>query len=552
MTLVWKYRNDDGDIVELVNGVQVMYARDEPGTDGLVVNAEEGSVGRSRIVVDDPTSSFRIRGHRKIFAVETEAIADIHKGVIYVAYSSFREIVEGSPFDGIGRSVSIDLDDLNTVFDRRHLEGADAKRPAETDVQRAQWLYATNEMSLVDSDEYLSTEDPVQLDAADLRGQKVSQVWDDMAVQSGKNWYLIQKDLGHASDPTSGYVLWYGHGTLEEWISDVRISNVPDDIDGDETGFTFAPAAAPDTKWKRDPSRVVSGVRVNYDGGSTYVRRGQTAIDFAIGGRDATISAPNVKTKKAAAARGNRYLRDNATEEDSIMTSIVVPASMVNALTWGHYVRIKLSWLADLGYGTDFVWMRVVNRTVRQVGNDVYEIAVELVAPAPALPAVAVGAVFYLAKGPAGNAVWWGQPGDTPPPGHPGIPTSELLEVQQDTGGPFGEGWSYMGWKVLAPGTLNLHLIMDTVGVLIDHIPYTVTWGVAVNGSLVESDSLTVSGFLQFYSRDNNLTVTGLEVAADDIVSVYLSCDPPTMPFFMTPGGTGFGTQLRTTGGSLA
>jgi hypothetical protein len=86
----------------------------------------------------------------------------------------------------------------------------------------------------------------------------------------------------------------------------------------------------------------------------------------------------------------------------------------VNELMQGMRVQVKASHLP--GY-EDFVWMRCLNRTVRELNEDEYAIEVELGAPKerPDVCANLTASGFYPALGSAtsdatGN-VWYGRPG---------------------------------------------------------------------------------------------------------------------------------------------
>jgi hypothetical protein len=112
---------------------------------------------------------------------------------------------------------------------------------------------------------------------------------------------------------------------------------------------------------------------VQYDGGTAYVNNLATQTAFAR--RDAVSPAENVKTAAKATARGTRYLAAIATEEDVITTSIQVPLASVNLLREGMRVSFRATHLP--GYETP-VYMRVLNRTVKQDSELTYSIKMEL------------------------------------------------------------------------------------------------------------------------------------------------------------------------------
>jgi hypothetical protein len=417
-------RDNDGDIVEITSRVQ--FLGDNNGIDGFVQHAEEGTTGKSTMRVDDEDSTFTVRGHRIIFSKETAAAADDFGGVFGVGYTGVRDVEAGHPWDGLGRVWSIEIDDINTVLARRKLL-TDAKRPAETDVARAQWIFNRPELlSAITDDTYLSTADPVQMSKADYTKQSPADVLDDIAQQSGKNWYVM-----NITDAFT-FSLWYGHDALDTFTADVRISNHPDDLAEPDV---YAPADG--TKISIDPTRIASGVIVDHDKGYVYRTRPATATDFAIGGRDLTMWAPNVKTRDEAIARAERYLVDLSTEEYTIATGIVVDAADVNIVRQGHRIQARLTWSDD---GGGWFWTRILARTVRPLSPGPtgarYEIAMELavLGPVPA-PSPCEGGIYDLTEAgyypPMGSettaadgVIYYARPGTpapfVPTPGHVG------------------------------------------------------------------------------------------------------------------------------------
>ena len=338
-------------------------------------NAEEGSVAISSVVVDDPVGNINIPGlYYGLNGYETEAPAGLQS--FYHSIITDRTVSRGdsskSYRTAAAREWTLQTADQNTLLSRRVLLGADANRPAETDVQRVLYLMTTPEMLAVDATDYINTAGPVAMDACDYRGQMALAALDDCAQASGKNyWVMLREDIGYAA-----YGLWYDFPESTAYASAITISNVAADV----SASCFA--AAFDTTLTRDPSRVYSGVYMPYDGGSVYVNSASTQSNFQ--GRDTTAPSVNVKTAAKANARAIRYLADIATEEDRIATSIIVPNAQVNALKEGHLVYARFSHLP--GYETS-TGCRVLNRTVVQVSEEFYRIEVELspvdVPPAP-------------------------------------------------------------------------------------------------------------------------------------------------------------------------
>lgn len=358
MTLRFYFRNEDGDIEELTDAVDVT-------TFELSEYAEEGSVAMSTVTLDDPDSSIVIGGHRLFYVVEDEI--EYGETRIFCGYTADRTYQRG--IYELGRQIRLTVTDGNIVWGRRVMVGADCKRPAETDVARMQWLLTTAESGLIGDDTYLSTGSPVEMDAADYRGQMMQSVADDCAQASGKNWGVT-----HLFDTGDGFAIWYGNDGLTTYVSGMRLSNVAADID-DLTTF----AISEDTTLTRDPSRVYSGVYLPYDGGAVYRQDPDTAAAFAK--RDSTMPSLNVKSRTKASARAYRYLADLNTEDDRIETTIYVRADQVNAIRPFHRVQFRASHLPS--YDAGYTWCRVLRRTVAYWVPGWYKVTMTLVPGAP-------------------------------------------------------------------------------------------------------------------------------------------------------------------------
>lgn len=392
MPPVYRFRNPAGVITDITSYFR-LYDLD------VSTNAEEGSVNQSTVTADDPTGAFDIVGHR-IFEV-LEDTATSSNTQIYVGYTAARRIHRGeSTKTAAARVWDIDLVDLNSVLSRRVMTGTDANRPAETDVERVRWLLSTNEAAIIDDSLYFDTSGAVPMDAADYRGQKFNQVLDDCAQASGKNYFVWSRQ------ETGEFSLWYDFAGSTSYSSMIKLTNVLSEVDND---LTFAISA--DTEFARSPDRVYSGAYLPYDGGAVFQQDVTTANDFAR--RDAIMPSENVKSAAKATARANRYLGTMDTEEDVITTTVQLPAAKVNFLMQGMRVQIKASHLP--GYESAYLWARVLNRSVRQVSEENYDVKLELASAEPfdqCKPAWAAGAAPDGPEADAiagyGNVPWFG------------------------------------------------------------------------------------------------------------------------------------------------
>jgi hypothetical protein len=327
----------------------------------VAMNAEEGSVAQSTVFADDPDGDLDVTGHRR-FRI-TESTATGSNTTIWVGYTAARRYHRGdSTRTGVARAVDIDLVDVNSILARRIFDRSQANRPAETDVARITWLLTTEETQLIDDDTFFSTANAVAMDAVDYRGQSVENVLNDCAQQSGKNYFIWY------NDDTNQYSLFYDFADAEVYTSPLRLTNVASEVDN---SLTFAISI--ETELSRSPDRVYSGAYLEYDGGTVYEQKTATANNFAR--RDAVMPAENVKTQAKATARAQRYLNDMDSEEDVITTSVILPAAKVNFLMQGMRVQFKATHLP--GYDS-YTYLRLLNRSVRQLSEEFYEVKCEL------------------------------------------------------------------------------------------------------------------------------------------------------------------------------
>lgn len=353
MAIRYYLRDATGTVVEVAGRIRALTA-------DTSVNAEEGSVGMFRVEIDDPAGTYRVGGHRLLYVVETDA--DPMDQIIAFGYTQERVISRGDLIEGIGtggRVISVDVADLNTILSRRVMTGADAKRPAETDVERVRWLVMTNEAALVVDSRYLDGSSPKQMEAVDYNGQMLMNVIQDCAEASGKNYGVTWFQTGadpHTQTAVSFFYLFPGDPV---WDSTARLTNVAADVD-DTTTFIVASA-----ELTQSPMRVFSGIYGTGDGVNAYRQSLATATTFAR--RDTIMSFPNVKSAAKLTTRVNRMLADLANEEYRVAITFYMRPADVNRVRPGMRVQAKFSHLPELGSG--YVWLRMLTRQITQ-GED--------------------------------------------------------------------------------------------------------------------------------------------------------------------------------------
>lgn len=358
MSIHHYYIGDAGTAVEITDQVR-------RGSWEYKEAAEEGSVPISSVIVDDSSLAFEVLGHREWYAIEDAAGTENR---IFDGFVADQKITRGE-IKG-ARQWELSVADLNSLIFKRVMTGSDCNRPIETDVARMTWLYGTDEAHAFYSTTNLSTASPVSMDAADYRGQQLSQVIDDCAQSSGKNWYL------QYSVAAGKRLLWYGSADLSTYTSTLSLSNDPADLDTDamSAGTAAVWPISEDTSLTRDPSRVFSGLYADIDGGATYRRRNSTETAFTWR-RDARQSWPNVKTIPTAQARADAQLAYLKDQEHTITTSVTLPASLVHAIRPGMLIDVKATHLPNYDVA---VSCRVLTRAIKQFGLDAYTLTLEL------------------------------------------------------------------------------------------------------------------------------------------------------------------------------
>jgi hypothetical protein len=544
VTLRYYYRDNDGDIVEITDRIR------RGGTDASY-QAEEGAVGTWELEVDDPDGTFNVRGYRIVYAQEDEALADDQHGVVWVGYTGERYISRlgtDSPAKRTedGRTWRIQLHDLNTRLSWRINVGNDCDRPAETDLARIAWLMGTNEMGswLDDDDTYIDTGDAVDMDEVDYTGQAILDVADDCAQQSGRNYGLLWEYSGDPADPVA-IKLWYKFGTDSDYSSTKQIDNRIGVADWPLTSDVLFPSL--DATLNRSPSRIAWGVYQLYDGGAVYQTNAVTAERF--NKIDVTGRGENIKSAGAAAYRANRYLNTVSDEEtDRIEVSVMVAREDVNSILPFHRIQVFFTHLP--GYSTDYVWMRVVERTVRDIAWDRYELGLTLMVPAQdSFPddegggdtdatlrawLLNVSGPYPLPSGP----LLWGKTGDQTAAWLTTIGPFDFIA----TSSPDPVGWESI--VVTADGVVSqIQMNASAIGVALGvNEPYTVTFSLLRNGSPLDTQEyvVSVSGASMLWAGSATLSATNVAVSAGDIISASLSCigaDGYHMEGFRSPHG---------------
>jgi hypothetical protein len=503
--------------------------------------AEEGSAAMSTLVIDDPDMDFDIVGRIIIYCVEDTSEADDDR--LFGGIVADQEIgrAGGEWLQPLGRIWTVSVTDLNANWQRRVMVGTDCNRPAETDVERVQWLMTGTETNwATDRTTYISTATPVDMDACDYRGQMCAQVMDDCAQASGKNWYTwLLKDGGGDAQ----IAVWYGRDSLAVYDSPLFLSNDPDDwLDAElADGTSLVWPISMDTKLRRDPSRVYSGVYLTYSGGAVY-RLDQDTID-EFSPWDFVAPSYNVKSKTKAIARALRYLDELDVQDEVITTSVELPAAKATMLRAGMRVPFRATHLPGYNTADTFYWCRVLSCSITPIAaGERYRLTLEL-APTGATNS---GPVVYRP-----------------------LETQELLYPDQNLGdsGDETQRLDWMDYDNPLDAAFDYHVesgyytgfeFIGDVGLLDIEVHVTDAWahtghgGITTsidllkNGSVIATDSVVypATGSFGFESGEYFLTTNDVAAVTGDIFTIQHRQDPG--PNGVTvPSGTGVGEYFR-------
>jgi hypothetical protein len=292
--------------------------------------AYRGETGEGGFDFDDEGASADLVGLKSFTAEEDEATP----ARIFTGFIDDRGIGRGPYKTDADRQWQVSLTDLNAILDDIIIRTSTGNRPAETDVQRVNWLLTTGTMTPFGLDDSLvSSANPTPMEAADYRGRHPRDVLDECSEQSGKNFWV--------RDDGSGPFIFYDVETGSAYLSTASISNAP----GEANGTTvFAPAWGDAPALSRDPARVYSGVRLEYgDGANVYVENLTTLGTFRQ--RETTLFDSAAKSASQATIIANQFLTQASTEEDTVEVPIIMERPYVTLFRAGMKVSTNFTHL---------------------------------------------------------------------------------------------------------------------------------------------------------------------------------------------------------------
>lgn len=341
------------------------------GLPGFTTVADGAAVSFGGFVVDDPGSTRTLVGLQK-FAIDETACTPKR---MWTGYALARTVKRGPFVVGSDRVWDVTVGDINMALQFRVIRGANAKRPAETDVARLAWLLTTDSLSgLVYNNGGVNLTDNIQtLDAADYRGQYANDVLRDIgSVLFGKQFFCYWDSTVATGHEIS---LFYDVPTASYRTSSLSLSNVLADYNGTTV---FAPSI--DAQLVRDPQDTWSGIYETYSNGIIYENFAATEAAFIR--REIAVNQSRIGLLTTASSYATQFLARFASEQDTITCTVQLPSSKVNLIGSGMRLQCKFSHLP--GYGA-YSYLRVTRITVSQtiLDPDLYDVALELSNRAP-------------------------------------------------------------------------------------------------------------------------------------------------------------------------
>lgn len=309
----------------------------EDETQGYSSSAMIGDADIVRVIVDDPDGSLNFSGWKSWRMRETACIDD----VVWSGYVGRQRIMRWEDNQtGAARRWELELIEDNGRLGRTVLRTAASDRPTETVSARITWLLSEHAMTVHDiADHGLVEASSVSMDAVDYTGRFPKDVLADCALASGFNYFIRWRDASSDRE-----LCFYDPNTeTNDVASAFELSNDEGDID-------YATVWPPtiEAVLERDPSRIASGILVQYDGGFYF--GDQSAEIVPLFGRvDQVAPTSSVKSASAAAALATRLLNQHDEQDEHITgVQVHVPKQNLNDVKPGQLIYATFTHLPGM------------------------------------------------------------------------------------------------------------------------------------------------------------------------------------------------------------
>lgn len=351
------------------------------GVAGLPAAAWIAEPMTAGVRVEDPDGDLDLIGWHE-FTVD-ETACDLPR--VFTGLIQSRRISRGTYRTAAGRVWDCDIVDQNALFGLKVFRASSAKRPAETDLARMDFMVNSAPMAsnpVFEGTLTNFTDNPIAFAEANYVTQYPVHIIDSVAGVAGKNAYAFYNDT------TNQIELYYDQFGAQLRNAQVSVSNVIADVNIDpDCYYPFI-----DAELTRSPYNTNAGILLEYISGFVYGQRPQTITDFI--DRDVVYRTDRIGKVETANAVLAAMLEAQSVEEDTVVFTIRVPASKVNHAHAGMWIDCRFTHLPGLGTTTA---LPIIRRNVTTVPGrrDLYDIRIEASKKAPSKgPGSGVGSVF--------------------------------------------------------------------------------------------------------------------------------------------------------------
>jgi hypothetical protein len=325
------------------------------GGDGIAgLNAAaNGETSMGGIVFEDPASDFAIQGWMPITVDEPDCTAAPR---LFTGYVADRKYSRGPYRAAASHQVDTTINDTMVLMSFLLITGTDGKRPAETHIERIDWLLGSSYIpgGLVTDLGLVDRSTPRPFEEADYRGQYPAEVLSDLAGPIFRTWFTYWDQSAESIG------LFFDTPGSTTNTSTLAISNDLDDVD-DST--TFAPYV--DGALAADPSEVYAKIRYTYRNG-TIIENSSTTRDAYfpdLGYRGLQVNNDRVGLESTARNMADNLLTKYSQEAEVLTFTVRLPSTHVGLIDAGMRLPVKFTHLP--GYETS-TYVRVEQRTTMQ------------------------------------------------------------------------------------------------------------------------------------------------------------------------------------------
>jgi hypothetical protein len=333
-----------------------------------LTSAADSTVSFGSVIFDDPAGSRTITGWKTLNVDEPECVGSSR---LFTGYVADRRYTRGPYRTDTSRWIDTTIVDQNAVLGLRLITGSDGKRPAETHIERIDWLLGSAYLSgLIVDDGLVYRGNPRPFGEADYRGQYPYDVLNDISAPIFQTFFAVYSQTTHRVG------LFFNQPNATTNTSTLTISNVETDVSRDVNGVVTGTCYPPsvDAEMMRDPSEVYSTVRMTHKYGTVLATRASTATNFISRG----LQVNNDRIGQASALVMSESLLDRSADEwDKITVKIQLPPSKVGLIDAGMRVGVRFAHIP--GFET-LTYSRVTQRNIAQAeGSDqLYDVSLEL------------------------------------------------------------------------------------------------------------------------------------------------------------------------------